>query len=218
MNFLDTIQADIDWRMGDIGTLKSLSKRYNMSQAHQNLIIRYTMPAIYALWEGFVKSAFYEYIKQLNSKNLINTTVHINILTYAVESNDKLRLNDARTQISTQRKFVQLYNEYYESPLHISPKIMTNDNVDYKTICILLESFNLERISAPIYEAALNRMVFLRNEVAHGGQQVPITMEDVEQYSQLVIDLMSDILGKMETGYKCQSYLKDSYRQVQNVD
>ena len=213
MMFIKEIQKDIEWRLGELGTLKSLTKRYKMLKAHQEMIIRYSIPAIYAIWEGFVKVAFSLYSDHLNKKGMKMSTVHVNLITYAIEVNDKLRLNDGRTNIQTQREFVQAYNDFYESPFFLVDKVMTNDNVDFKVINSLLSSYNIEQLSN-VYEKKLNRLLFLRNEVAHGETKVPIEMTDVEQYSELVEILMNEIVQRIENGYVHQTYLKDTCRTV----
>ncbi|MBK6345590.1 MAG: hypothetical protein IPF68_06575 [Bacteroidales bacterium] len=63
--FIDEILADIDWRVSELATLKSIPIRYSFRPEHKELQIKYTIPAIYAIWEGFVKSCFVIYSNHL---------------------------------------------------------------------------------------------------------------------------------------------------------
>jgi len=53
MSVIDLISKDIDWRMSEPGSLKTIPIRYRLLSHHKEIIIKYTIPSIYALWGGF---------------------------------------------------------------------------------------------------------------------------------------------------------------------
>lgn len=67
MYFIDEINSDIQWRMSELASLKSIPLRYNLLPHHKEMLIKYTIPSIYALWEGFVKNSFELYIMRISS-------------------------------------------------------------------------------------------------------------------------------------------------------
>jgi hypothetical protein len=56
--FIDEIVADIDWRISELATIKSIPIKYSFRLDHKDIHIKYSIPAIYAIWEGFVKNCF----------------------------------------------------------------------------------------------------------------------------------------------------------------
>ena len=44
--------------MSELASLKTIPLRYNLLSHHKEMLIKYTIPSIYALWEGFVKNSF----------------------------------------------------------------------------------------------------------------------------------------------------------------
>jgi hypothetical protein len=68
--FIQEILADINWRVSELATIKSLPIKYSFRPDHKELQIKYSIPAIYAIWEGFVKNTFTIYSTHLNSLNI----------------------------------------------------------------------------------------------------------------------------------------------------
>lgn len=90
MTFKEEIIADINWRVSELASLKTIPFRYNITESHKNILIKYTMPSIYSLWEGFIKSSFQSYIRELNNLNIPIQNTHINLLTHTITTKDKL--------------------------------------------------------------------------------------------------------------------------------
>ena len=70
MYFIDEINSDIQWRMSELASLKTIPLRYNLLSHHKEMLIKYTIPSIYALWEGFVKNSFELYVREINKLNI----------------------------------------------------------------------------------------------------------------------------------------------------
>ena len=70
MIFIDEILTDIEWRITQLVTIRTLPIKYNLSTSDREIHNRTSIPAIYALWEGFVKEAFSIYARYLDSLQL----------------------------------------------------------------------------------------------------------------------------------------------------
>ena len=55
MTIQEEIAADIDWRNGELAELRVILHKAKLTETQRKTYIRYIVPAIYALWEGFVK-------------------------------------------------------------------------------------------------------------------------------------------------------------------
>jgi hypothetical protein len=183
MSCIDNIQADIDWRMAELGSLKSIPLRYKLLPHHQAMIIKYTVPSIYALWEGFVKETFRFYSSDINACRLHAHEVHINLLVHGLTSIDKLKLENVRNSFKTKKEFTQCYLDVISQPLQLTNVIRTNSNVSFEIINELLQSFNLKELPTS-YKKPLAKLLNYRNSVAHGDSKLPATIEDIVEFTR----------------------------------
>ena len=131
MYFVDEINSDIQWRMSELASLKTIPLRYNLLSHHKEMLIKYTIPSIYALWEGFVKNSFELYVREINKLNIPIEEVHINVITHTLSSCEKLYLENPRMNFISKKEFVEFYQSKISKPLNITTKIPTKSNVDF---------------------------------------------------------------------------------------
>ena len=209
MNCIDNIQKDIDWRMSELGSLKSIPLRYKLLEHHREMVIKYTIPSIYALWEGFVKTSFKCYVSEINSLNLAINDVHINLLVNSLTSIDKLRLENPRNSFKTKKEFTEHYLAAISRPFKLAEVIPTGSNVNFEVINEILLLFNLELLPKQ-FDKPLNKLVNFRNSIAHGEIQIPIKMKDVEDFTQLLNDLMVEIILRIEQGLNTYTFQRQT--------
>lgn len=189
--FSEIIEADIDWRIGQFASLKAIPVLYCMDSEHRALIQYYSVPAIYALWEGFIVSISHNYVKFINECNISVNNIHLFLLTHAL--NSKFKLCEGRNNTTSQREFIgKLYNSLTYG-ITIPTKISTESNVNYKVLNNILDCFNLEKVDNH-YESKLNKLLEYRNRIAHGEQAVIVTEELIFEFTQNIESLMSDVL------------------------
>ena len=205
MNCLSKIQKDIDWRMSELGSLKSIPLRYKLLPHHQEMIIKYTVPSIYALWEGFVKTCFGFYISEINSLNLTVSDVHINLLVHSLTSIDKLRLENPRNSFKSKKEFTEHYLTVISRPFEITDVLPTQSNVNFAVMNEILLLFNLRPLPVS-FDNPLGKLVNFRNSIAHGEIRIPIKLKDIEYFTKLLNDLMVEIALRIEEGLHTKSF------------
>ena len=205
-DFLREIEADIDWRYAQLSTLKTIPVRYGLFDSDKQFLIQYSPVIIYSLWEGFVKHAFEEYISKLNALKLDYRDLPLELLTHAISTQDKLKLENARQNFKSKYEFVEYLKNYINTPLHFTPKLPTKSNIDFKVINDILNRFNLKKLPEE-FKRSLDKLLRFRNTIAHGDNSIPTTLEDVATFSQTVIDLMTEIFIRIEEGYKAETYI-----------
>lgn len=207
MDFREVIHQDIQWRYGELSILKTLPFRFRLGRTNKEFLIKYSVPIIYALWEGFLKHAFESYIRHINSLSLSYDEVHINLLTHSIVANDKLDIRNPRLNYDKQKAFVEGLNNFKDN-FHISSKLPTNSNADYKVLSDLLERFNLSPISESPYKRKLNKLLRFRNAVAHGDNSIPVKKDDMETFCSTVNDLMGEVFDRINEGCENETYKK----------
>lgn len=205
MNFLYEINSDIQWRMSELASLRTIPFRYRLLPNHKDILIKYTIPSIYSLWEGYVKNTFELYAREINSLNIPIKDVHINLLTHALSNHDKLSLENPRMSFVKKKEFIDFYQKRVEEPLFLTNKLPTKSNIDYDVINEILCRFNLDKLEEN-YNSKLKKLLWFRNNIAHGDSSIPVSTDDISSFSDLVIDLMIDVFNRIEYGYTNKTF------------
>jgi hypothetical protein len=192
--------------MSELATLKTIPVRYKMMNHHKDVLMKYNIPAIYALWEGYVRNSFSLYGGVINSLNLTHCEVHLNVLTHALLSDDKLNLENPRRTFEKKKDFIAHYQATARCPLNIGEKLPLKSNVDYDVINDMLTRFNLALLPKE-YKKQLGKLLKYRNSIAHGEVSLPIKQDFLSDFSMLVNDLMIMIYERIETGYNNKTFL-----------
>lgn len=208
MTMLKAIVEDIDWRVAELASLRTIPFRYRIDVNHVDILIRYIIPAIYALWEGFVKKSFITYSEELNSLKLQISNVHENLLTHALTIGTEFDLNCSRSSFDAKKRYIKAMKLKYTTTLMLTYEIPTKSNVNFDVINDILMRFNLNSMDKK-YKKPLNKLLRFRNEVAHGERVTPIRKENIEEFVNLVQDLMLEIYDRIEFGFNTKTYLKN---------
>jgi hypothetical protein len=207
MTIQEEMAADIDWRNGELAELRVILHKAKLTESQRKTYIRYIVPAIYALWEGFVKKSFELYGKKISSTGTPLVGLNENLLTHAIMGHDKLSLNKERTNYQTQKEFALLISEYINQPLSTQCKIPTKSNVNSEVLADLYCKFNLGNID-PKVAKSLDKLLFFRNAIAHGDNSIPVEDENIDEFSKLFQDLMLDVFNRVDDAVKNKTYLK----------
>ena len=207
-NFEETINADIYWRQSELASIRTLPYRYNLSNFDRQILTKYLVTAIYALWEGYVKYIFQEYIREINKLALTYEKLESRYIEHTLNSNEKTNLKVPREKIKARLNFIEeFYNTITQPAFQISMKIPTESNVDFKVISKILNQFNLSCLDDK-YKGDLEKLLNYRNHIAHGDNAITVTATDILQFSNLINDLMVDIFDIANVGLLKKVFLK----------
>lgn len=204
-SLLAEIQEDINWRVSEISNIKTIPLRYSLLETHKNTLISYSIPSLYAIWEGFVKNTFQLLTTFINNLGMEPRLVNINILTHAIEN--ECQLGNERKHFEKKVGLVESALNIIDSSLNIKQGIPTESNVNYKVTNRVLERFNIKDLDCK-YEKPLNRLLLFRNKIAHGENSIKVTKQDVDDFTLLIENLMFDILIMIEDYLKNKDYKK----------
>lgn len=203
--FLQEILADIDWRIAEIATLKSIPVKYSFSETHKDIHYKYSVPALYALWEGFVKNTFQIYARHLNSKNIKRIEISPELLTHHLDS--ICDFNNPRQSFKAKKKMIQLVDKYLTEKISLPANVPTKSNVNFKILNRIFERFCITCLDSS-YERGLNKLLLFRNKVAHGDSAVLVKIEIINEFIKLIEDLMLDTVINIENCSNSKTYLK----------
>lgn len=185
-----SIIDDIDWRLGEIALIKAIAIDPGFSEEKKQTALKYSIPALYSVWEGFVHSSFSEYAKYLNDLELDFCSINIDILTHNTFSS--LQLHNPPREYQKQKDFVKrMYDFLFKK--FVSTPIPTGSNVDYNQLKEICLRFGVPMVSEDEYKAKLYRFLMFRNKLSHGNKSILVHRSDLELFSKLVTDLMFDV-------------------------
>nr|WP_319396482.1 MAE_28990/MAE_18760 family HEPN-like nuclease [uncultured Desulfobacter sp.] len=206
--FLKEINEDIQWRMGELATIKTLPFRYSINEKHKNFLIQYLVPSCYSIWEGYVKQAFEIYTRKLNDLALSIDNISIQLVSHTLNSNFQ-QISDGISNQRQVEKYVDRLLKFTNDEFKISSKLPTRSNVNIDVINEILTRYNLKILPEKPYKSLLNKLLRYRNSIAHGDNSIPVLITNVEEFSMTIINLMHDISIRIEEGYLNKTYLRE---------
>ncbi len=208
----EKIQEITEWRIKEISILKSVPLHSGLSDEQRQVLQKYTIPAMYSLWEGFVKDAFDIYVDHLNSLKLGIDQISPKILTHGFDVKLKFR-NVIPADFDKRIKFIYeignyIKDQYDKGQIFIGKGLPTESNINHEIINKILYRFNLQQLPEKPFEEALNKFLLFRNRISHGDFRIPVEQFHIDEFSKLVIDLMDEIFIRIDEGYNKKTYLR----------
>jgi hypothetical protein len=201
---------EIDWRTKELSIIRltPIKRKRNLTLEEKKVFEKYSAVAIYSLWEGFVHKSVTAYIRTLNSQNLKCNDLHINLITHDLDMKKNLR--NERVHFDTKCEFIKFIYGYQSLPVDISMKIPTESNVNLKVLNKILLSFNLEQLPDEKFRPRLDKLLMIRNKIAHGESDFKVTRALISDLISTVSDSMEALANVIVDGYKKQRSLKIS--------
>jgi hypothetical protein len=106
------ISSDIEERQKLMLQIKTLYLRYEFNNKDEAMFLNYAIPAVYAIWEGFIQTAFQTYIRELNQLNLTINTLCKPILIYHLETSFK-QFREYPEKFNGKVAFFDKLNQFY---------------------------------------------------------------------------------------------------------
>lgn len=193
-NLTAELEAERDWRDAELNKMRLMLRRVQEfgSEEYVNIYLKMTIPMIYAHWEGFCVASFKILLDFINNKKKKGCEVSYSLLTYANQrAYDKLK---GKHSFSQKVEFSKLFIESLEKDINLSGKLDTKSNLNYKVLKDVLSIFEMDNTLYVQYEDSLNKLVNLRNAIAHGENSRMIDKDCMNENIALVIELMDTVL------------------------
>lgn len=200
---------EVDWRTNELSIIRTIPLLFNFNDKQKEILEKYSVAAIYSIWEGFVTKSFSLYIREINSLNLTYDKINLSILTHDIFIKFDMT-DEQRKHFENKCRFVNNIFEYSKLPITLSPKIPTEANVNFKVINKILNHFHLEELPKNNFDGPLNKLLMYRNNIAHGECSIIVTKEIIQDFNLTVIDLMHEVTIRIIEGYSNKNFLNTS--------
>ena len=205
---IEELKHEVDWRIDEITTLKTLHIKHKLTDAQKKVIQKYSIPSFYSLWEGFVTTGFSIYIRYINQLDLSASQLSKNIIVHDIDN--KYNLSDGRKNFDKKISLVRDIYDYIKKKVNLGTKIPTESNVKFKVINNILSRFNLEPLPEVPFSKDIDKLVQIRNNIAHG--EVIHALDDIliDKLSITTMDSIYEVFTRIIEGYQKQTYLKST--------
>lgn len=224
----DSIQEDIDWRLAELnivrGILDSLEPGdfiafnpeseqkirtdKNQYEREAKVILRSTIPIIYAHWEGFVVSSIKTVFTYLNELKLNNEDYCCTYLTTAY--GETLKSLDKSSNFDKRRKHLTNLYVGFSKQVNLPLKIDTKSNLKFDVLTDICKKTNLNIATFKKHKDKLDQLVSIRNSISHGeNSHVFYDYSDIVPYIDLLENLMFDFQCEIKNLLQNEKYKKD---------
>lgn len=197
---VEEISINNDWRDGEFAKYKA-----NSLNVEEQLWCRMCIPMIYAHWEGFVVDALKIMLKHLNQLDLQSSQLPTNLV--VVSLGDSYRTLSGKQSFEQRINFTQNFNELLGKPVKFKTKVDTKSNLKsnvFEDLCVAF-GFDSSKFAGQLHD--IDRLVNIRNSIAHGENSMQPDMQNIEKYITSVKGAMDLLLFEIENYLTQQRYI-----------
>jgi hypothetical protein len=198
---------EVDWRTNELSIIRTVPLLCNCNDKQKKILEKYSVVAIYSIWEGFVTQTFTLYIREINNLKLSYEKISLNILTHDIFIKYGMT-EEYLKHFDNKCTFVNNIFEYSKLPVAISPHIPTESNINFKVINKILKYFHLEELPSKDFERRLDRLLTYRNYIAHGECSLSVTEEMNQDFNLTTIDAMHEVTNRIIDGFINKKYIR----------
>jgi len=197
-NVIAEILENNNWRDGEFAKMKA-----NASAVEEIFWCRMCVPLIYAHWEGFVVDSLKELLKYLNVLKLPATAVPVHLVVLCL--GDSYKSLSGKQNFEQRIDFTNKFNLLLKNTIKFKTKIETKSNLKSDVMRDLCYMFHFDFKKFEDGMSDIDRLVNVRNSIAHGENSVVPDMKNILKYIDAVkfsTDLLIDEINEFLSGSK----------------
>lgn len=201
---LDIITDDLSWREAELGSLKLLLSRRDVSDHQKTVLLRASWALLYAHYEGFCKTAltvFYDYAKsRVERCGLLPLKTRIFALEKKLKSLRNLEVEPFLVELEN-------FSNAYYAPSPIFPEVDTKSNLWPNVLEDLLIDADIFVASIDTHRVKISTLVKRRNNIAHGKRDIVAEVSYYRGFESAVYDIMYEIAFKIDERLNAAPYI-----------
>jgi hypothetical protein len=203
-NFISNIKDLLASYETEIVQLKILMVNLKLRESNKDLLIKYSIPIFYSIWEGFFVKSLIEYINFINSSSISIDKIRNELLTHWLDK--KINFGTPHNDFTRQMELVENIKMIFNSHIfHLNIEVDTKSNLNYKIANNILHRLCLNNLPKE-RDKELKKLLLFRNNIAHGECSIPINMDIIFEISAIVINCMYDLFILIEDGINNENF------------
>ena len=228
MNLLDIytqLEEELTWRFNEIRFLRNQLSQFN--NENEKMIYRKSLIVmLYSHFEGFSKTAFLIYVNLINQEEIprLNTNEFITTASLlevfkAYDNTDKkckifknaLPDDTKLHQFARQVDLVMELNNLWREKVKIPESIVdVESNLKPVVLRKILFRLGFPHNSFDAYEGMINRLLNLRNSIAHGAVKNGLDSKEYEDIESTTLTIMNELKKVIINALENRLYLNSS--------
>ena len=188
------------WRDGEFAKFK-----INSLYIDEPLWCRMCIPMIYAHWEGFVVSSLKILIEHLNRLELSPSKVPTKLVVMGLGR--AFKPLSGNQSFEKRVEFTDKFNGLFREAMKFEKKIDTKSNLKSDVLCELCQMFSFNFENFKDVTADIDRLVIIRNSIAHGENSILPDIANITKYIESVNMAMDILLREIDSYLENESYL-----------
>lgn len=192
---LDLITDDLSWREAELGSLKLLLSRSDVSDHQKLVLLRASWALLYAHYEGYSKTAltvFYDY-----AKSAVANCGGLPVKTRLFALEKKLRTIRGLPPEPFLKEVENFSITFYTPPPEF-PEVNTRSNLWPNVLKDLLSDADIVVDALDMHRVKISTLVKRRNNIAHGENDIISELSYYRGFESAVYDVMYEMAFKIE--------------------
>jgi len=199
---IEEITESNAWRDGEFAKFK-----INSLGAESELWCRMCVPMIYAHWEGYIVSSIKVLIEHLNGLNLKASDIPPKLVVIGL--GDSYKSLSGKQSFQQRIDFTVKFKDLFSNVVKFKKKVDTKSNLRGDVLEELCIMFDFDFNKFKDYVSVIDRLVNVRNSIAHGENSFIITEENIQLYIEQVNSAMDIFLSEINEFLIGEKYLLD---------
>ena len=200
----DLINEDFAWRRKELKLVNDHVP--DKPSPKQNAALRFSVPILYAHWEGFVKKSTEVYLEYVAKKYLKHNELKPQFI--ALSLSKKLGQLEIKNLEEKSKTVEFLINEFDKSSNILTKNVIqTKSNLKYYVFQEILFVIGLNESKFSSYKSLIDDLVNARNNIAH-GEYLRVDFKTFQIMFKEIQDVMSALKTEIEN-----SALSEEYKQ-----
>lgn len=187
---LESISKDLDWREAELGSLKLLLARKDISEHQKIVLLRACWALLYAHYEGFVKTALTIFYDEARKRTQECGSLPTLTRLFALETMLKKIRNLPPPEFLGE---IETFSGTYHRDKPDFPDVDTKSNLWPNILRELLDTADLTLPSLAVHHVLIKTLVTRRNKIAHGNQEMITEVAYYRNYEAAVYELMYEL-------------------------
>lgn len=206
---VNEIIVNNEWHDGEFAKY-----RINPHQVDDDLWCRMCIPMIYAHWEGFVVDSLKLLLAHLNKLNLYPSQTPIHLLVLSL--GDSYKTLSGKQSFTQRISFTEKFGQLLQLKIKFQTKVDTKSNLKSNILNEICTMFGLDYEKFIPLAPDIDRLVSVRNSIAHGENSYVLDKSNIEKYITAVRDAIDILLNEINTFLETERYkLQESTLQAE---
>lgn len=196
---IEEIVASNDWRDGEFAKMK-----VNAHAVEEVLWCRMCVPMIYAHWEGYVVTSLRILIDHLNELGLVANEMPTKLVVVGLA--DSYKKLSGKQSFEQKIDFTNRFRQLLQETVKFTKRIDTRSNLKSEVLKDLCTMYGFEYSRFNEISADIDRLVHIRNSIAHGENSFVVTMENISRYIDAVTKAMDFLREEIDQFLRNEHY------------